>query len=372
MFLSQFLKRTFATTRTLRYTSRFLSTNWNGRVGTVVASAVVLYTSGDYDVNKFRRMISINAPKGQVKFSSPKEFCTLMKEVEKRTALDELDDTTVQTCLKVASILDKFDARFVGMEHVKKLLLEQLITGLLQLNKKSNGEACESLSHFTIVGPAGVGKTTLAKEIAPLYYAAGITAKEGIVILESKDLIAGFVGGTASLATESLNKGKDMVVFIDEAHLLRKSGYLQDFLQVLLPFMTQNPNTVVIFAGYAKEIEELLSMDPGLKSRFQEQIVLNGYVAAEMNLIFQQMMKENDFDITEDVKRGLTTYFNSNMHLFPQFARDVQTLVKTCWKAHGANSTHIPSKVLRLIDLKDFKEACDMYLKSATNNKRRW
>ena len=326
---------------------------------TGLAAAAAGYYAG-YDPQKFRNMVSMNAPKGQERFTNLQDFVHLVKEVEKRTPSSHLDEPTLQRCSRMAELLKNFNTKFVGMAHVKQFLLEQCTTGLLQLNLREDKSPAESMNHFTIVGPSGVGKTELAREIGPLYYEIGLTGENKITVYQGKDLIAGFVGGTGSLAFDALEKAKNGFIFIDEAHHL-KNAYWPDFLQVFLQFLTANPLTVVVLAGYEKEINELLDSDPGLKRRFQSQIKLKGYQAEELAKIFTNMMEKDGFYLDDAVVRTLPTYLAKNMNLFPQYAGDVQVFVKACKVAHGSNSTHFPSQPLRHITLKDFEDGGKKY-----------
>lgn len=53
---------------------------------------------------------------------------------------------------------------------------------------------------------------------------------------------------------------------------------------------------MIIFAGYTKEMNDLISMNPGLESRIQNEIIFEDYTLSEMALIGEKMLYEYSFN----------------------------------------------------------------------------
>ena len=76
-----------------------------------------------------------------------------------------------------------------------------------------------------------------------------------------------YVGWTRRKTREVLNKAKGGILFIDEAYQIASTGYenrnpfMQEALTELLKYM-ENPDNIVIFAGYKKEIEDMIEINP--------------------------------------------------------------------------------------------------------------
>lgn len=77
-----------------------------------------------------------------------------------------------------------------------------------------------------------------------------------------------YVGWTRRKTREVLDKAKGGILFIDEAYQIASADYsrgnntyMQEALTELLKYM-ENPDNIVIFAGYKQEIEEMIEINP--------------------------------------------------------------------------------------------------------------
>jgi AAA+ superfamily predicted ATPase len=113
---------------------------------------------------------------------------------------------------------------------------------------------------------------------------------ERYLSVTAKDLMGDVVGASRKKTAEVLSKAQGGVLFLDEAYAIdpKRPGnaFGQEVVDELVAFMDQNPDTVVIFGGYADEIEKLLSANPGLPSRFQRKIHFADYSDDELGRIF--------------------------------------------------------------------------------------
>ncbi len=115
--------------------------------------------------------------------------------------------------------------------------------------------------------PTGHGKTTVARLIAKEFHKNKIIKKDKVTEVLPNDLMGEYVGWTRRKTREVLDKAKGGILFIDEAYQIASTGYsngnpyMQEALTELLKYM-ENPDNIVIFAGYKQEIEEMIEINP--------------------------------------------------------------------------------------------------------------
>jgi SpoVK/Ycf46/Vps4 family AAA+-type ATPase len=118
-----------------------------------------------------------------------------------------------------------------------------------------------------------------------------------LVEVQSKDLIADYIGGTAIKTNNVIDNALDGVLFIDEAYSLseqERGGFGQEALETLLMRMEiERDRLVVICAGYPEKMDEFLRANPGLARRFPKENIIQfpDYSELELNLILEQMLK---------------------------------------------------------------------------------
>jgi stage V sporulation protein K len=126
-----------------------------------------------------------------------------------------------------------------------------------------------------------------------------------------KDLIGEYTGHTAPRIVEFFKRARGGVLFIDEAYSLvdgygRKS-YGDEAIATIVELMENyRHDTVVVFAGYPKEMEEFLSLNPGLKSRIPHMVKFANYSTEDMVEIAQFMAKEKGFEFNEEALLSLS------------------------------------------------------------------
>ncbi|CAM4014127.1 AAA family ATPase [Roseateles saccharophilus] len=148
--------------------------------------------------------------------------------------------------------------------------------------------------HFLFLGGPGTGKTTVAKLMGRVFHGLGMLPTDRVVEVTRTDLVAGYVGQTAKLTDQFIDKAMGGVLFIDEAYGLLPRGAQGDFgieaVNTLLKRMEDDRGKfVVVAAGYHREMKEFLDSNSGLKDRFSDTINFTDYGPSELQQIFISM-----------------------------------------------------------------------------------
>ncbi len=220
-----------------------------------------------------------------------------------------------------------------GLQKVKEDL--NSLINLLKVHKMraERGLPQTSVSlHMVFSGNPGTGKTTVARLMSKIYSKLGVLSKGHLVEVDRSGLVSGYVGQTAIKTKKVIDSALGGVLFIDEAYALTNSGGSNDFgieaVNTLLKAMEDNRDDfVVIVAGYPDLMDDFLESNPGLRSRFNKQILFEDYTAEELVQIFTGICGKAFFEVTDEALACVTDFFADRCaQKLPGFAngRDVR------------------------------------------------
>lgn len=109
-----------------------------------------------------------------------------------------------------------------------------------------------------------------------VYYDMGFLSKAEVVSCSASDLVGEYIGHTGPKTRKLLESALGKVLFIDEAYRLSGGHFAQEAIDELVDSLTNERffrKQIVILAGYDADINRLMSVNPGLTSRFPETIV---------------------------------------------------------------------------------------------------
>lgn len=161
--------------------------------------------------------------------------------------------------------------------------------------------------HMIFTGNPGTGKTTVAKLVGKIYHSLGLLSKGNVIVTERSKLVGRYLGETERNMMAVLEQAKGNVLFIDEAYSLcdNDDGNRRDFgcrvLESLLTVLAQkDPDMIVILAGYEKEMEQMLELNPGMKGRFPYKFSFEDYSADELFQIAGKLLERSAYVLTTE------------------------------------------------------------------------
>jgi probable Rubsico expression protein CbbX len=214
----------------------------------------------------------------------------------------------------VAEILEELDRELVGLKPVKQRIREIAALLIVERARKSMGLAHETPTlHMSFTGNPGTGKTTVAMKMAGLLHRLGYVRKGHLVSVTRDDLVGQYIGHTAPKTKEVLKRAMGGVLFIDEAYYLyrpdNERDYGQEAIEILLQVMENNrDDLVVILAGYADRMDKFFTSNPGFRSRIAHHIDFPDYEDAELFLIAETMLAQQNYTFDDAAKTAMQEY----------------------------------------------------------------
>jgi len=157
------------------------------------------------------------------------------------------------------------------------------------------------------------------------------------------------VGQTAPKVMEVCESAFGGILFIDEAYTLTvgkgEGDFGQEAVDTLLKVMEDHrDDLVVIVAGYPDLMQEFLSSNPGLKSRFNKFIYFEDYTPDEQVAILEGICEKQDYCMTGeamDYAREFFTKRAENKTISNANARDVRNFVEKAITNHATRVVNI-------------------------------
>jgi len=227
-----------------------------------------------------------------------------------------------------------------GMTVLKTQVTKYVLTQMQHSGLESN------MQHLIISGSPGCGKTTVAtiigKIIGRLRYN---TEKENIVYGTQGNMIAGYLGQTATKTEKLIRSAFGGVLIIDEASSLADGrsaegdSFSKSCIDTLNRMLTENGEKFVcILAGYKKEIlRDIISINPGMSRRFGHFFTIDTYTPLDLYAITMSKLEQTHLTIIPTQQVLNIGWFKDHLRLFPNYGGDCQRLVDMIKTNHAVN-----------------------------------
>ncbi|HEY6793643.1 MAG TPA: AAA family ATPase [Kineosporiaceae bacterium] len=206
----------------------------------------------------------------------------------------------VEPAKTVEELLAELD-ELIGLAAVKTEIHRQ--TALLRVEKLRAEAGLRSATitrHLVFLGNPGTGKTTVARLVAGIYRAIGLLSTGQLVEVDRSELVAGYLGQTATKTADVVASAIGGVLFVDEAYSLAGDQYGEEAIDTLVKEMEDHrDDLVVVVAGYPEPMQEFIAANPGLASRFRTIITFADYTDDELVQIFCRLAEDTDYRPTD-------------------------------------------------------------------------
>lgn len=238
--------------------------------------------------------------------SVSKEELTTLDAIDFRVDVTSLEEQDLDSCLVELNSL-------IGLSKVKQEVEEIKNTYIYNEKLKELGQKVASTSnHLIFTGNPGTGKTTVARILGKIYKNLGVVSSTNFVVADRSSLVGEYIGQTAPKTLDVIRKAYGGVLFIDEAYSLARGGendFGKEAIDTLIKEMEDNRDKfVVIMAGYTKEMNDLINLNSGLRSRIKKIIEFEDYTEDEMIEIFESYVKNENRSIDEDARQIACQY----------------------------------------------------------------
>lgn len=212
------------------------------------------------------------------------------------------------------------------------------------------------------MGNPGTGKTEVARYIAGILYENKLLPANKVIEVDRSGLVSQYFGATAEKTRRVISNAMGGVLFIDEAYALGNNSsvgitdYGKEAIDTLVKAMEDyRGKFCVIFAGYRNEMLQMLSTNPGFKSRIQFFLDFPNYTRDELKRIAELMLSNRQYtihpaamekilDIT-DIKRKDSNFSN---------AREIRNILDQVIMCQNLRTAGLDERELGLVDVNKY------------------
>ena len=298
----------------------------------------------------------------------------------------ELDDLCIDQLTSIAATTEQcFQSldEMIGLDEVKKGIhaMADNTKFYAERRRRHLPTSQDVPFHCIFTGNPGTGKTTVAKKLGSIYRSLGLLSRGDVIAVDRTRLVGRFIGETEENMKAVLDEARGNVLFIDEAYTLYDGASdRKDFgarvIDSLLTVLSQpDPDMLIIFAGYLKEMDAMLNTNPGLIGRFPYKYQFKDYDAGQLFEIACRLLKRDAYLLSPEAEALLREC------IAKAYAQRDEHFSNARWVEQFVGSGIIPAMAGRIaqtgsddyqtIEVADIRQAYDKFNPKATALKPR-
>ena len=272
--------------------------------------------------------------------------------------------------LKIGSSEKKLN-EMIGLSSIKEMILK------IKAYSLANKDSSSLNLNMCFLGNPGTGKTEVARCIAGILHENKILPTNNVIEVDRNGLVSEYFGATTAKTSEVIAEAMGGVLFIDEAYSLANNScssitdYGKEAIDTLVKAMEDyRGKFCVIFAGYKNEMNKMMSLNPGFRSRIQFVLDFPNYSKEELRDITKLMLNKRNYtasevvldkiiDITE-IKRKETNFAN---------AREIRNILDQVIMCQNVRVLNSNDKEIGLVDINKYISDANIKLPLTNDSK---
>ena len=203
-------------------------------------------------------------------------------------------------------VLNELD-EFIGMRSVKNMIRRLAVQSMFMKQRAAMGAGSvqQMAMNFVLTGNPGTGKTSIARKMGEVLQSMEILPTSRVIEASRATLVGKYMGETPKIVNNMCDKAMGGILFIDEAYTLSSENdqYGKEAIETLMKRMEDDRGKfVVIAAGYKDEMEQFLTVNPGLASRFSHKMHIEDYNEDELLAIFKKMASKDNYKLSPEAE----------------------------------------------------------------------
>ena len=292
----------------------------------------------------------------------PRYLARCYREIESESLPSvELDDLCIDLLISTEASTEqcfKDLDKMIGLDEVKKGIRVMADNTKFYAERRRRGlpTSQKAAFHCVFTGNPGTGKTTVAKKLGRIYHSLGLLSRGEVIAVDRTRLVGRYIGETEENMKTILDEARGNVLFIDEAYTLYDGANdRKDFgarvIDSLLTILSEpNPDMLVIFAGYLKEMDAMLNTNQGLTGRFPYKYQFADYNADQLYEIASNLLSRDAYILSPEAEAQLREF------VAKAYAQRDEHFSNARWVEQFVNNGIIPAMASRI-----FRTACDDY-----------